>query len=178
MSNSQQYHAAAISTLAPREGSDCIIQALAIIINISTLAPREGSDSNSPSSLQLSNNFNPRSPRGERLGFCCCACDRGLFQPSLPARGATKVSFILTKSGTISTLAPREGSDIDRGRSHIDEAGFQPSLPARGATRIPLDVPKATYISTLAPREGSDLASISAASSSGISTLAPREGSD
>ena len=79
------------------------------------------------------------------------------FQPSLPARGATTVSPRSLAGSTISTLAPREGSDpldhrgdpVPQGIStlapregsdsaaapNLAAAGeFQPSLPARGAT--------------------------------------------
>ena len=56
------------------------------------------------------------------------------FQPSLPARGATPEAEHLPQQEEISTLAPREGSDLG-------------SLYPNDALR---------RISTLAPREGSD----------------------
>ena len=82
--------------------------------------------------------------------------ERRLFQPSLPARGATSRGLRADGPPGISTLAPREGSDsISRGRlsrlPHFNPrsprgerplvvsikdicCAFQPSLPARGAT--------------------------------------------
>ena len=102
---------------------------------------------------------------------------------------------------SISTLAPREGSDVGNFAVHTARNKFQPSLPARGATILAI-FPRLQYsISTLAPREGSDallsgvgrgkdtfqpsLPARGATSSlfvsvpyDDISTLAPREGSD
>ena len=122
--------------------------------------------------------FNPRSPRGERLlglllftvilQFQPSLPARGatnnniqptsirIFQPSLPARGATIDKQIRALFEYISTLAPREGSDSSQSRD-------------RGRRQS---------ISTLAPREGSDRDHRSQTTSIQISTLAPREGSD
>ena len=79
-----------------------------------------------------------------------------VFQPSLPARGATKPAIAEALGKCISTLAPREGSDV--GLASVDQ--------------VPVD------ISTLAPREGSDNGLAVECSPRWISTLAPREGSD
>ena len=57
-------------------------------------------------------NFNPRSPRGERPGENKIKSD-GFY---------------------ISTLAPREGSDLVERTDDQRPEEFQPSLPARGAT--------------------------------------------
>ena len=78
-------------------------------------------------------NFNPRSPHGERQNRFLSRQRNTEFQPTLPARGATATR-----------------------RNWRSAAQFQPTLPARGAT-----VPKAhsysiLVISTHAPRTGSD----------------------
>ena len=55
--------------------------------------------------------FNPRSPHGERQ---LVRVINGLdfpFQPTLPARGATKVNCVSFVVLPISTHAPRTGSD-------------------------------------------------------------------
>ena len=125
-----------------------------------------------------------------------------LFQPALPARGATGRfirPFLLLQ---ISTRAPREGSDIRRGGGGVARRLFQPALPARGATeavryyataeedfnpRSPRGERHAgdggpngwAMISTRAPREGSDRARAREERvDTPISTRAPREGSD
>src|SRR5665213_1044406 len=90
-----------------------------------------------PDSSQLTSaqrSFNPRSPRGERLeiGMCERPVDRvsihapragsdlgtivfltlnGVFQSTLPARGATERNAVLRKALEVSIHAPRAGSD-------------------------------------------------------------------
>ena len=79
-----------------------------------------------------------------------------LFQPTLPARGATLNLCFCSSHVYISTHAPRTGSDCRPPRSSDALHGFQPTLPARGAT-FPGSVAHIPYkISTHAPRTGSD----------------------
>ena len=78
--------------------------------------------------------FNPRSPRGERLIHLLPSCVRILFQSTLPARGATICCLVASLSVSISIHAPREGSDLDS--IAVNVFSF--------------------YISIHAPREGSD----------------------
>ena len=123
---------------------------------ISTLAPREGSDlviSSAPFSPAI---FQPSLPARGATYRIVTATDYGRFQPSLPARGATGKHQIGDDSVFISTLAPREGSD------HA----------VNNAARV------IHVISTLAPREGSDAGVRWGPLRIVISTLAPREGSD
>ena len=79
-----------------------------------------------------------------------------LFQPSLPARGATNAwTQNLGGKQYFNPRSPR-GERLDTKKYATWLMEFQPSLPARGATR---DDDGAAYrhdISTLAPREGSD----------------------
>ena len=124
----------AISTHAPRTGSDveCIYRHW--LAHISTHAPRTGSDTRIRARR--------KSPR---------------FQPTLPARGATQPTRTAASGRPISTHAPRTGSDDGSARywvqlpisTHAPRTGsdgsrrrpcglstpFQPTLPARGATR-------------------------------------------
>ena len=78
-----------ISTHAPRTGSDGNVQAFGEARVISTHAPRTGSDL--------------AGKRGEETSI--------LFQPTLPARGATQVVDVGVDNAVISTHAPRTGSD-------------------------------------------------------------------
>ena len=55
--------------------------------------------------------FNPRSPHGERQHAPAPSVARSLFQPTLPARGATDLYRRIKAADTISTHAPRTGSD-------------------------------------------------------------------
>ena len=125
-------------------------------VEISTHAPRTGSDGESaPASAPL-RHFNPRSPHGERQRGGKAVKNKNEFQPTLPARGATGGRGRPKKTKSISTHAPRTGSDwrmrlacrSRRISTHAPRTGsdnapscvenvpklFQPTLPARGAT--------------------------------------------
>ena len=56
--------------------------------------------------------FNPRSPHGERLQCALNRIQTSLFQPTLPARGATAGRGHIAEPLPISTHAPRTGSDL------------------------------------------------------------------
>ena len=56
-----------ISIHAPREGSDMALRYTSPHKAISIHAPREGSDLTPTTTTATTTNFNPRSPRGERL---------------------------------------------------------------------------------------------------------------
>ena len=79
-------------------------------------------------------NFNPRSPRGERLSIIFRQSPIKVFQSTLPARGATGGRTKKWQVRKISIHAPREGSD--RGKQYAENTVFE--------------------ISIHAPREGSD----------------------
>ena len=102
-------------------------------------------------------NFNPRSPHGERRFYLLLVgVERLLFQPTLPARGATQGIYFSQLARKISTHAPRTGSDI---LAEMEKAKED--------------------ISTHAPRTGSDRKrQRRKATMSNISTHAPRTGSD
>ena len=123
--------------------------------------------------------FNPRSPHGERLFrhvYRMCGLS---FQPTLPARGATTRISSPDASGTISTHAPRTGSDVYwRGECERRQPHFNPRSPH--GERLPSAVHPASRcpISTHAPRTGSDVEKLEARVASLISTHAPRTGSD
>ena len=80
--------------------------------------------------------FNPRSPHGERHTSKGTMPLQSLFQPTLPARGATKSVISGTDEVSISTHAPRTGSDTGKSYYWMCYEGFQPTLPARGATCV------------------------------------------
>ena len=101
---------------------------------ISIHAPREGSDRACNTAYNFLDNFNPRSPRGER-------------RLPLPVKGATV---------NISIHAPREGSDAASVLTPSFRPAFQSTLPARGATLPFGHIREEFGISIHAPREGSD----------------------
>ena len=80
---------------------------------ISTHAPRTGSDNFDTTHEQDMEHFNPRPPHGERPLTPSISARKRVFQPTLPARGATLA--LISKKLLVQ---------------------FQPTLPARGATVV------------------------------------------
>ena len=104
----------AISTHAPRTGSDDVnFSFLNASTLISTHAPRTGSDRwipKSPNMLSKISTHAPRTGSDRCLGRVCS--DDTKFQPTLPARGATRYAIEDILRLQISTHAPRTGSDV------------------------------------------------------------------
>ena len=145
-----------ISIHAPREGSDDNLTLRPISREISIHAPREGSDRQHRLCLAWLDNFYPRSPRGERQGYCVAPSVIAVFLSTLPARGATTSMPWCVPPLLISIHAPREGSDAGKrtrpwrrryfyprsprgerlGHAGVvgQQAIFLSTLPARGAT--------------------------------------------
>ena len=97
----------------PAWGATTFDQIVNQILNISTHAPRVGSDEESKGIGQRCTHFNPRSPRGERQKFSHHKAKIPKFQPTLPAWGATCCCCAQGERKSISTHAPRVGSDRD-----------------------------------------------------------------
>ena len=79
-----------ISIHAPREG--CDYETIGVFTResiISIHAPREGCDAPLLLSCLLDHDFNPRTPRGVRPGWCPRCPPQTPFQSTHPARGAT-----------------------------------------------------------------------------------------
>ena len=124
-----------ISIHAPRVGSDlALIFSIAPIL-ISIHAPRVGSDPCIHERFPTPDNFNPRSPCGERrfpFRFCRSWAE---FQSTLPVWGAT-VGFHADslEECLISIHAPRVGSDGSPPIVPVKSVAFQSTLPVWGAT--------------------------------------------
>ena len=122
-----------ISIHAPLAGSDVVKEMPVPYRIISIHAPLAGSDLPPPAIEPAAENFNPRSPCGERLkageddAFFC------IFQSTLPLRGATDSIVV-----------------------HDGKSGFQSTLPLRGATNRSGRIPWRHVISIHAPLAGSD----------------------
>ena len=123
---------------------------------ISIHAPRTGSDGKRLPPCDVVQNFNPRSPHGERPALLRWRRWRRGFQPTLPGRGATGAFCLAFLLFGISTHAPRTGSDVRRAINHHASAQFQSTLPARGATQHQHGHGGEKPISIHAPRTGSD----------------------
>ena len=126
-----------ISTHAPRTGSDDQGADTYESFAISTHAPRTGSDVLLCCVCRSPRHFNPRSPHGERRGDSYDVHEPRRFQPTLPARGATR------ERRSDAWQLPHFNPRSPHGERHIVDiekeiaSKFQPTLPARGATRRP-----------------------------------------
>ena len=123
-----------ISIHAPRAGSDREVDYQPGSRRISIHAPRAGSDQLSATSGAGGQNFNPRSPCGERPVFAEVAQKFRHFNPRSPCGERLALTFILTSCPPV----------------------FQSTLPVRGATIIKAGTTPFEYISIHAPRAGSD----------------------
>ena len=146
-----------ISIHAPRTGSDDYLCGLSD--NPQDFNPRSphGERRNPARHKRRAGHFNPRSPHGERQQSIQRYEQSWKFQSTLPARGATGL--------------PRD--------YQFREAAFQSTLPARGATHSARKNRRKNSISIHAPRTGSDQR-CRAVRKVGylISIHAPRTGSD
>ena len=100
-----------ISIHAPRAGSDGLSRGFRSELRISIHAPSAGSDGRSDSRVLDSENFNPRSPCGERRENRQKQQKTLKFQSTLPVRGATYLAGMIIFHQQISIHAPRAGSD-------------------------------------------------------------------
>ena len=121
-------------------------------------------------------NFNPRSPHGERLSTSFPIYLHTDFNPRSPHGERRRTRFDTAGAGTISIHAPRTGSDGTHCPTLTGDHEFQSTLPARGATRRAGLQPHRVRISIHAPRTGSDKLSAFAFSTSFVfqSTLPAR----
>ena len=190
-----------ISIHAPRTGSDENGLLRNYHLRISIHAPRTGSDLIKSLLLKCSSNFNPRSPHGERHHVpVILPLGEGVFQSTLPARGATEILCISKESARFQSTLPARGATERRGLKMADIANFNPrsphgerrrsiscsksltvfqsTLPARGATRWEQRGAGRRSISIHAPRTGSDGVHRRVWRDVAISIHAPRTGSD
>ena len=145
---------------------------------ISIHAPRTGSDKRFQALRLFGKHFNPRSPHGERPDLLCCYYWRGIFQSTLPARGATFLTALsvspsfdfnprsphgerrhaLLTDFSYMDFNPRSPHGERQYHSVVlaSDYRFQSTLPARGATLHNKTSGNANMISIHAPRTGSD----------------------
>ena len=126
---------------------------------ISIRAPREGSDDSEADQILCEDDFNPRSPRGERPYTIAEARKALQFQSTLPARGATDRLWSSAHQPRYFNPRSPRGERLDtrtQGDKETRSSGFQSTLPARGATGVVFTGNRDFDISIHAPREGSD----------------------
>ena len=145
---------------------------------ISIHAPRTGSDKRRNTPRFYPNDFNPRSPHGERHKPGGGAATTRIFQSTLPARGATRWFLHHFREVTISIHAPRTGSDPATFSGTGTGSHFNPRSPHGERLIRRLLLICNVNISIHAPRTGSDDAWLEKRDWSDISIHAPRTGSD
>ena len=174
----QRIYLIKISIHAPLAGSDILVHFLFPDSRISIHAPLAGSDGTFEADPTYSMDFNPRSPCGERPNSDEDEGRNGIFQSTLPLRGATTGTGYIPADVPISIHAPLAGSDHgvqgfkpcktnfnprspcgERRNKTAEIAGnnlFQSTLPLRGATVIGQPSFVHLIISIHAPLAGSD----------------------
>ena len=100
--------------------------------------------------------FNPRSPHGERRLAEQMARLAEVISIHAPRTGSDRNLVEFRLFPAISIHAPRTGSDTRKRLRRPCRQAFQSTLPARGATRCVKKVCKKPEISIHAPRTGSD----------------------
>ena len=146
-----------ISIHAPRTGSDCIMRSEAAkAAKFQSTLPARGATNLLDVFLMELDNFNPRSPHGERRRKPHAASHHARFQSTLPARGATR--RCRPRCSARRNFNPRSPHGERQGAlkpgSLVKQ--FQSTLPARGATISGLNSRMFEAISIHAPRTGSD----------------------
>ena len=146
---------------------------------ISTHAPRTGSDHSCRHRRRRQSDFNPRSPHGERQAvgryhrrkrrISTHAPRTGsdpttepkkafdpVFQPTLPARGATGSSVVHCAFRVFQPTLPARGATLSGWHCHDRRRHFNPRSPHGERRTAAAAAAQAWRISTHAPRTGSD----------------------
>ena len=145
------------STL-PSRGATVLLVRHKRPVPISIHAPLAGSDNFDEINTLANGDFNPRSPRGERLNHIVCDCNivyisihaplAGsdlascyvsdsvlLFQSTLPSRGATaRIPGDADGGRRFQSTLPSRGATVQGGAGGVVGFEFQSTLPSRGAT--------------------------------------------
>ncbi len=167
-----------ISIHAPRVGSDRAVAKAIGCSWISIHAPRVGSDNHYQTSRGYPQDFNPRSPCGERPPPAGEPCPAPKFQSTLPVWGATRLHLVLmhlvryfnprspcgerlcicASNRPLRYFNPRSPCGERPTESGYTETtlSFQSTLPVWGATDIIARRSATHAISIHAPRVGSD----------------------
>ena len=107
-----------------------------------------------------------------------CDTEEQAFQPTLPARGATRAGDYCKRIPLhFNPRSPHGERHVEPVRMRIS-AAFQPTLPARGATSFRCQKPGCHLFQPTLPARGATPVGVGAFLAKHISTHAPRTGSD
>ena len=138
----------------PARGATVSPACLINYVKISIHAPREGGDLITPKKARVNKYFNPRPPRGGRLGRIEKFQSELGFQSTPPARGATSLPPRLMMIFSISIHAPREGGDGRRCFGNAPRMDFNPRPPRGGRRRSSKRWLKALRFQSTPPARG------------------------
>ena len=122
--------------------------------------------------------FNPRSPRRERLAEIIGCTTGTAFQSTLPAKGATRRWRMIDIAVCISIHAPREGSDGSLYHPAGPVPHFNPRSPRRERPHESSYVDNDELFQSTLPAKGATCEEMFGRGDTDISIHAPREGSD
>ena len=126
-----------ISIHAPRVGSDLDdMVGKTVTIEFQSTLPVWGATLLAVKNGVFSNNFNPRSPCGERLSRSRVVICSGVFQSTLPVWGATGFELYAEIKFGISIHAPRVGSDKCVEAMAVERYDFNPRSPCGERQRV------------------------------------------
>ena len=146
-----------ISIHAPREGSDGHQRAGYSPGKISIHAPREGSDSAAPAPVEYAEVFQSTLPaRGATFYLQVLHFRNGDFNPRSPRGERLVAQGLFNDPDAISIHAPREGSDVSSSGGTSCRTYFNPRSPRGERHALVVQFPVEEMISIHAPREGSD----------------------
>ena len=189
-------HLGQISTHAPRMGSDHLhvayvpvshgfqptlpvwgateqVVELVLRHGISTPAPRMGSDSARARECRRHEDFNPRSPYGERPRHPGSTTTASVFQPTLPVWGATEYVACLVGGDVISTHAPRMGSDTGDDWYRINDETISTHAPRMGSDSPSMSYPSSSEFQPTLPVWGATERAAQAARRAGFQPTLP-----
>ena len=126
------------------------------LTDISIHAPRTGSDARARRIAICSDDFNPRSPHGERPARNLRASPGPDFNPRSPHGERPQIPNEGAKTSAFQSTLPARGATGNGTETILLASTFQSTLPARGATKRRVPRVHHAHISIHAPRTGSD----------------------
>ena len=129
--------------------------------------PARGATRTTTRLKRWSNDFNPRSPHGERREVSKRLCGHDYFNPRSPHGERPQKMGKALGVTAISTHAPHTGSDVFQRVVHQLFHTFQPTLPTRGATLMEVVVPLSLLFQPTLPARGATFGAADAGAQTG-----------
>ena len=160
MLHDMRQHYIRFQSTLPARGATLKIKNLPTFLGFQSTLPARGATGRADSVRCRSRDFNPHSPRGERLKLLEYWKQTDAFQSTLPARGATLPHADTARPPCYFNPHSPRGERPEDSLNSIEPCLFQSTLPARGATCFCGVAHWCSIISIHTPREGSDDAQV------------------